>query len=396
MQLSDHIRTLLRDHDCVIIPDFGGLIAEYEPARIHPVRHTLVPPAKRVAFNQSLTRNDGLLVDALSRALDVSTAQARQLVREAVLRMQEELETGQRAELRGIGLFRRAAGRGLEFEYTGSQNLLNASFGLPELVSRPIRATDAMMARERPAPAPLLSAARTSRATRAARKVAMVVIAGLVLSANYMAVDMLGYLPENWRISMPSVAQNEQPVQQPVMARQQAALASEMTAATPDPVREMLETPAPAVTPAVAKPTVAVAKKPVVAKPVARKPVVASVVASGAQKAPAKSAAKAKTKVPGWEKAAATNATSGAESATIKSRTGRYYIIAGSYTSLANAEKGRQALVRLGHPARVILPQAGSRQYKLSVADYADRTSADREAQAQRRRLGNTLWVLNY
>jgi hypothetical protein len=394
MQLSDHIRTLLRDHDCVIIPDFGGLIAEYEPARIHPVRHTLVPPAKRVAFNQALTRNDGLLVDALSRTLNVSTAQARQLVREAVLRMQEELETGQRAELRGIGLFRRTAGRGLEFEYTGSQNLLNASFGLPELVSRPIRATDALMARERPAPAPLLSAARSTRVTRAARKVAMVVIAGLVLSANYMAVDMLGYLPEEWRISMPTVAQTERSVQ-PVMARQQATLATEMTAPAPAPVRETLESPAPVIAPAVAKPAAVVPSRPVaVVKPVVRKPAAAVVVASGAQKAPAKPTAKAKA--PGWEKAAATNATSGAETATIKSRTGRYYIIAGSYTSLANAEKGRQALVRLGHPARVILPQAGSRQYKLSVADYADRTSADREAQAQRRRLGNTLWVLNY
>ncbi|MCC3160852.1 hypothetical protein LJ737_26680, partial [Hymenobacter sp. 15J16-1T3B] len=36
MQLTDHIQHLLRDHDCVIIPDFGGLIADYEPARLHP------------------------------------------------------------------------------------------------------------------------------------------------------------------------------------------------------------------------------------------------------------------------------------------------------------------------------------------------------------------------
>ena len=141
MPLSDHIRTLLRDHDCVIIPDFGGLIADYAPARIHPVRHTLAPPAKRVAFNQSLTRNDGLLVDALSARLNLSTAQARQLVREAVVRMQEELDANQRTELSGIGTFRRSAGRGLEFEYSGTDNLLSASFGLPELVSRPVRAT---------------------------------------------------------------------------------------------------------------------------------------------------------------------------------------------------------------------------------------------------------------
>ncbi|TGD80362.1 SPOR domain-containing protein [Hymenobacter wooponensis] len=394
MQLSDHIRTLLRDHDCVIIPDFGGLIAEYEPARIHPVRHTLVPPAKRVAFNQSLTRNDGLLVDALSRQLEVSTAQARQLVREAVLRMQEELETGQRTELRGVGMFRRAAGRGLEFEYTGTQNLLSASYGLPELVSRPIRATDAIMARERPMPAPLLAASRSARVTRAFRVAAMALIAGLALSANYMTLDMLGYLPEGWQLSKATSVPSASEVQPPVMARQQAALASEISAPAPQPIREARVEAAPAEKVA---PAVAPAVKPrVVAAPVVKKPVPVATVAGG-QKAPvSKSAAKPKAKAPGWEKAAATNATTSSESATIKSRTGRYYIIAGSYTSLANAEKGRQALVRLGHPARVILPQAGSRQYKLSVADYADRTSADREAQAQRRRLGNSLWVLNY
>jgi cell division protein FtsN len=136
-----------------------------------------------------------------------------------------------------------------------------------------------------------------------------------------------------------------------------------------------------------------------VATPVIHKPapvVAVSKPKDQGNKAGAKSAVKTKAKAPGWEKAAATNATASAANTTIKSRTGRYYIIAGSYTSLGNAEKGRQALVRLGHPARVILPQAGSRQYKLSVADYADRTSADREAQAQRRRLGKSLWVLNY
>ncbi|RIY13826.1 SPOR domain-containing protein [Hymenobacter rubripertinctus] len=106
-------------------------------------------------------------------------------------------------------------------------------------------------------------------------------------------------------------------------------------------------------------------------------------------------AAPAKAKAPGWEKAAATNATPVADNATIKSRTGRYFVVAGSYTSLANAEKGRQALVRLGHPARVILPAPGSRQFMLSVADYGDRASADRQASILRKRMGD-LWIKQY
>ncbi|MDU0370124.1 SPOR domain-containing protein [Hymenobacter endophyticus] len=392
--LSDHIRTLLRDHDCVIIPDFGGLIADYAPAQIHPVRHTLAPPAKRVAFNQSLTRNDGLLVDALSARLNISTAQARQLVREAVLRMEQELESGLRTELSGVGVFRRTPGRGLEFEYTGAQNLLNSSFGLPELVSRPVRATDALLARERPTPAPLLAASRSKKVARAFRTVGTVVIAGLVLSANYIFADMFGYLPEQLRLPLPAVTAAAPAVEVvPPVRSQQATLGN--------PTSELAATPTPSITPEPAAVSAVTATTPVTTPVVVNRPaVVATVVAKptakpAVQTVKGKAAAKPAAKAPGWEKAAATNATNGAASSTIKSRTGRYYIVAGSYTSLANAEKGRQALVRLGHPARVILPAAGSRQYMLSAADYPDRASADRQAIILRKRLGD-LWIKNY
>jgi len=367
LPLSDHIRTLLRDHDCVIIPDFGGLIADYAPARIHPVRHTLAPPAKRVAFNQSLTRNDGLLVDALSQQLNLSTAQARQMVREAVARMQQELENGQRTELSGIGVFHRAPDRGLEFEYSGGDNLLSASFGLPELVSRPVRTTDALNSRDRQ-PAPMLASGRFSRAARVLRGTVITVLVGMVLSANYMFADQFGYLPEALRLPalIPAAQTSTTDTPTPVL-EQQAALASADNFG---------------------------AERPVEKAPAA--PKVAAPAATSVQTPPKGKAKKPAVKAPGWENARATNAVPVAESATIKTKTGRYYVVAGSYTSLVNAEKGRQALVRLGHPARVILPAPGSRQFKLSVADFADRTSADRQATLLRKRMGTSLWVLNY
>jgi hypothetical protein len=370
--LSDHIRTLLRDHDCVIIPDFGGLIADYAPARIHPVRHTLAPPAKRVAFNQSLTRNDGLLVDALSQRLNLSTAQARQMVREAVARMQQELESGRRVELSGIGVFQPAAGHGLEFEYTGGDNLLSASFGLPELVSRPVRATDALNSRDRQ-PAPMLAAGRARRTARIVWGSVITVLVGLVLLANYLIADQAGYLPEALRL--PDLVPAAQTSSSAPVVEQQAALAPAESFAAGRPTEKAVAAPGGPV------------------KPAAKAPV-----EGGQSPAKAKEGKTAKPagKAPGWEKARATNAVPVAESATIKTKTGRYYVVAGSYTSLVNAEKGRQALLRLGHPARVILPAAGSRQFKLSVADFADRTSADRQASLLRKRMGTSLWVLNY
>jgi cell division protein FtsN len=385
LPLSAHIRTLLRDHDCVIIPDFGGLIADYAPARIHPVRHTLAPPSKRVAFNQSLTRNDGLLVDALCVQLNLSPAQARQMIQDTVTRMQQELDASQRTELTGVGIFRRSAGRGLEFEYTGTDNLLTTSFGLPELVARPVRATDALLSRERQPAVPQLAAGRTTRTVRMLRGALTAVLVGLVFSANYMFADQQGYLPDSLRLPTTEPAQHaSQPVPTtPRISRQQAALATtaDFEDSRPEP-QPVASTP------------VAVAAPAPVAKAIA--PAKAVHDGQGKKAVVAKPAAKPATKAPGWEKAAAGNATPTTAATTIKSRTGRYYVIAGSYTTMVNAEKGRQALVRLGHSARVITPPAGSRQYKLSVADFPDRTSADRQAIILRKRMGNTLWVLNY
>ncbi|MCB2376981.1 hypothetical protein LGH70_05275 [Hymenobacter sp. BT635] len=387
MQLSDHIRTLLRDHDCVIIPDFGGLIADYAPAQVHPVRHTLAPPAKRVAFNQSLTRNDGLLVDALSRSLNLTTTQARLLVREAVGRLQAELEANQRTELPGIGIFRQAAGRGLDFEYTGSQNLLTASYGLPELVSRPIRATDALLARDRQQAAPLLAVSRSRRAMKTFRIAATLVIAGLILSANYQFASRLGYLPDGWKISS---AQEQTAVQttpaeevaSPAEARQQAALANDdwnEAAPVSTPVIEAPEAAVATVAPAAKVTTKAVARKaaakPVVKAPAATKPAAAPSVA----------------------KPAVASAAVAAGGTTIKSRTGRSYVIVGAYTTLAHAEKGRKALVNHGHRnARIVLPAPGSRKFRLSAIDFASKAEAQKQLPVLRKHLGSSLWVLNY
>ncbi|MBC8084139.1 MAG: SPOR domain-containing protein, partial [Hymenobacter sp.] len=235
---------------------------------------------------------------------------------------------------------------------------------------------------------PLLTVAgRTARTARLLRVALSAVVVGLVFSANYMFADQLGYLPDALRMTGPASEESApQPATPtaPVIRSQQAALA---TADNFEPARPV-EKPA-------ARPA---GGKPVASKPAAgRKAAAPAAAVSGEQKPkPAKGVVRPAVKAPGWEKAAAATATPVTAATAIKSPTGRYYVIAGSYTSMINAEKGRQALVRLGHPARIITPPAGSRQYKLSVADFTDRTSADRQATILRKRMGTTLWVLNY
>jgi len=397
MHLADHIRPLLRDHDCVIIPDFGGLVADVSSARAQPGRQVLSPPTKLVAFNQALTRNDGLLVDALSEHLGLPIAQAREAVRTAVASLQQELDETNRTELPGIGIFRRAVGRGLSFEYTGTDNLLAAAFGLPELAARPVRANNTRP--ERPQPALRGTATRRTRWARLLPGGIIALAAGLMLLANYQFAANAGYLPANWRTSM---ANQEWAQQRPVTIStiaepQQATLGQHdftsrsiesegttpLETAPPVPGSAAEATPLAAaaemMTDAPSKPVVVAADEvPVKIK--------AAVGSPAARPLPAKSMnAKAAATTPVAPAVAkAPVAASSSSSTTIKVRTGRFYVIAGAYSSMKGAEQGRKVLVRTGHASHIILPPYGSRLFRLTAADYPDLASAQREAQRLR------------
>ena len=398
MHLADHIRPLLRDHDCVIIPDFGGLVADVSPARAQPGRQALSPPTKLVAFNQALTRNDGLLVDALSQHLGLSIAQAREAVRAAVAGLQQELDETNRTELPGIGIFRRAAGRGLAFEYTGTDNLLAAAFGLPELAARPVRVADARVK----GPQPILRSggARLTTLARLLPASIIAVAAGLLLLANYQVALKAGYLPVSWQAAMPrwEWAQRQPSTTTPIITEPQQATLSQQdystnanSSASPaegmTPVENTTAQPVPEMTgdssapiglpfekespKAVASTAPAVVTEAV---PVAPKEVVktAPAIATAVPEAPAATPVRAKAPA------------AAASTVTIKSRTGRFYVIAGAYRSLAGAEQGRKLLAKSGHASHIILPPFGSRLFRLTAADYPDLASAQREAQRLR------------
>ena len=390
MHLADHIRPLLRDHDCVIIPDFGGLVADAFSARAQPGRQALSPPTKLVAFNQSLTRNDGLLVDALSQHLGMPIAQAREAVRTAVSGLQRELDETNRTELPGIGIFRRAAGRGLSFEYTGTDNLLASSFGLPELAVRPVRTNDSRV--PRPQPALRGTATRRSRWTRLLPGSALAIAAALLLLANYQVAFNAGYLPASWRNHLPKWELSQRPSMpaSSVIEPQQATLgqhsfdrpAIESEGITPLADADSMPVPVLAPEPIATNEAVVVDKSALMPSP--KVPVEVPAAEPAKPAAPVVVAPKASlvaatsVSAKGLKIAAVGNFTA------IKTRTGRFYVIAGAYSSLKRAEEGRKNLAHSGHVSHIILPPYGSRLFRLTAADYSDLASAQREAQRLR------------
>ncbi|MDR2824159.1 MAG: hypothetical protein LBB41_03045, partial [Prevotellaceae bacterium] len=61
-----HIETLLARNDYVIVPHFGGFVAQQQSAEIH--ENTITPPFVAVGFNPLLRHSDGLLEMEIARA----------------------------------------------------------------------------------------------------------------------------------------------------------------------------------------------------------------------------------------------------------------------------------------------------------------------------------------
>ena len=139
MNVEKYIQELLYEHDCVIIPGFGGFIGNYSPARINPVYHTFFPPYKALLFNIHLKQNDGLLATRISQAEQIPYEHAMDLIRRMLIDWNRELENRQELVIERIGKIVKEANNILQFEQDISVNYLPEAFGLTSLVSPAIQ-----------------------------------------------------------------------------------------------------------------------------------------------------------------------------------------------------------------------------------------------------------------
>ncbi len=109
---SRHIATLLRRHDCVVVPGVGAFVATRESAAMSD--DVLTPPVRRVSFNAALTHDDGLLASSVARRMKISFEQARERVAAEAALIQRRLGAEGAVRIGRVGTLHVVSGR-LEF-----------------------------------------------------------------------------------------------------------------------------------------------------------------------------------------------------------------------------------------------------------------------------------------
>ena len=139
MEIHKYISELLYDHDCVIIPGFGGFVANYHSARINTLQNSFHPPYKKILFNKELKTNDGLLASHIAISEKIPYELVLKLIEDFSLEITNKLEAGEKIVLENIGELYLDDEINIQFKQDYKINYLNDSFGLGVFISPPVQ-----------------------------------------------------------------------------------------------------------------------------------------------------------------------------------------------------------------------------------------------------------------
>lgn len=126
MTLKSYIQDLLYRYDCVIVPGFGGFIANKVGAVIEG--NTIYPPSKRISFNAQLNHNDGLFVNHVASIENISFNDANEKVADTVNEWKQQLAS-QALTIDGLGTLTTNSENQLVFEPNAKVNFDRNAFG---------------------------------------------------------------------------------------------------------------------------------------------------------------------------------------------------------------------------------------------------------------------------
>ncbi|MEI6852339.1 MAG: SPOR domain-containing protein [Bacteroidota bacterium] len=139
MNVLQYISELLYSHDCVIVPGFGGFVANPVSASIHPVSHSFSPPSKEIMFNPALTTNDGILANHIAAKENISYAHALHEIHNFVAEIRATLDKGENIGISRVGTIYLDKESKYIFDPEKETNFLLSSFGLSNFTSPAIQ-----------------------------------------------------------------------------------------------------------------------------------------------------------------------------------------------------------------------------------------------------------------
>jgi len=159
LNIDGYIAELLEDHDCVIVPDFGGFVANYASASINAISHRFDPPFRKISFNKLLVHNDGLLAAYIAQKETESYDQAIEALKNYTVFLKNEISKEGKVSLENVGVLHKLADGTFRFEQIKNPILFKDGFGLESFFAKPVQVAkvlpEEVPVKEKPALVPI-------------------------------------------------------------------------------------------------------------------------------------------------------------------------------------------------------------------------------------------------
>lgn len=184
MELNKIIKVLLASNDFVSLPGLGSFVVKSEPAKLSPDGKSFLPPKQTILFDTSRSFNDGLIERYLQKTYDLNAEEAKIFLDNFVKEVKNTLEKGEGVFFENVGTLK---GKNFSFEEESSLKRISGAFGLEEISVEKNQPDGEKLSVATATP---LSAAKQTSPARAINHQSSVVL-HIVLAASAMSVLML-------------------------------------------------------------------------------------------------------------------------------------------------------------------------------------------------------------
>jgi nucleoid DNA-binding protein len=142
------IRKLIVDYEFVILPGFGALLSHQIPALYNQETGIFSPPSKKLAFNESLKLDDGLLANYISREESIAHLEAVAYIKKYVEAIKKDLHQQGNAMIKGIGTFHTNGEGKLVFDPGTGKYFKDEWYGLKPISATLVSHSDPIVSQE--------------------------------------------------------------------------------------------------------------------------------------------------------------------------------------------------------------------------------------------------------
>ena len=139
--ITNYLIELLKDNECVIVPEFGAFISKRHSAAIDYANHRFTPPYKEIVFNNKLRNDDGIFVNFLMEKENLTKEETLVKIQSFVNQSEAILDVNSELVLEGLGKIHKF-GDDYVLTTKTEYNLLGDSFGLTEFNMQPVFRTE--------------------------------------------------------------------------------------------------------------------------------------------------------------------------------------------------------------------------------------------------------------